>query len=86
MAAGSSDGGLAGSFGSQGSGLAKEGEGGTKAAGGHGQTQTGPGAVDRPAITMIDVRRQTVDEGRVPGEVVGHTGCIRTQRDGAEDP
>lgn len=70
----------------QSSGPAQEGEGGTEAARGHGQTQAGPGTADRPAITVIHISRQTVDEGRVSGEVVGHTGCIRTQRDGAEDP
>lgn len=69
----------------QGSGPAQEGEDGTKAAGGHDQTQTGPGTADRPTITVIHISRQTVDKGGVSGEVIGHTGCIRTQRDGAED-
>lgn len=35
---------------------------------------------------MVHVCRQAVDEGWVPGQVVGHTGRIRAQGDGAEDP
>lgn len=81
-----SDRGLAGGFGAQSAGPAQEGEGGAEAAGGHSETQTGPGAADRPAVTVIHVSRQAVDEGGVPGEVIGHTGCIGAQRDGAEDP
>lgn len=83
---GCSDGGLAGGFGPESSGPAQEGVGGPEAAGRHRQTQTGPGAADGPAVPVIHVHRQTVDEGRVPGEVIGHTGCVRTQGDGAEDP
>lgn len=82
----SSDGGLAGGFGSQCSVTVQEGEGGSKAARGHGETQTGPGAADGPAVTVIHISRQPIDKGWVSGKVIGHTGCIRAQRDGAEDP
>lgn len=81
-----SNGGFTGSFGPQSCGPTQEWESGTKAACSHGQTQTGPGTEDGPAIAMIHIGRQTVDEGRVPGQVIGHTGCICTQGDGAEDP
>lgn len=81
-----SDGGLSGSFGPQSSGPAQEGEGGSEAAGSSAQAQTGPGATDGPAVAVVHVRREPVDEGGVPGEVVGHAGRIRAQRDGAEDP
>jgi len=86
LTAGASDGGLAGRFGAQSSGPAQEGEDGTEAAGGHRETQTGPGTAERPAIAVIHISWQTVDEGGGSGEVIGHTGCIRTQRDGAKDP
>lgn len=75
-----------GGFGPQCSSPAQEGEGGAEAARRYSETQTGPGAADGPAITVIHVSRQAVDEGRVSGEVVGHAGCIRAQGDGAEDP
>ena len=81
-----SDGRLAGGFGVQRSGLAQEGKGGSQAAGSHGQSQTGPSTADGPAVTMIHIGWQAVDEARVSGKVVAHTGCVRAQRDGAENP
>lgn len=83
---GGSDRGFTGRFGSQGSSPAQEGEGSAEATGGYSQTQTGPSAADRPAVTVIHVSWQPIDEGGVPGQVVGHAGCIRAQGDGAEDP
>lgn len=82
----SSDAGLAGRLGPQCSGPAKEREGGPKAPGGHDENKTGPGAKDGPPVPVIYICRQTVDEGRVPGQVVADTGCIGAQGDGAEDP
>lgn len=76
---------LAGCFGSESSGPTQEAEGGTEATSSYWETQTGPRTANRPAITVIHIRWKTVDEGRGPGKVIGHTGCIRTQRDGAED-
>lgn len=77
---------LAGGLGTQGCGSAQEGEGGAKATRSHRHAQAGPGAEDGPTVTMIHVCRQAVDEGRVPGQVVGHAGCIRAQGDSAKDP
>lgn len=83
---GGSHGGFTGRFGSERAGPAEEREGGSEAARGDGQTQAGPGAADGPAVAVVHVGREAVDEGWVPGEVIGHAGCIRAQRNGAEDP
>lgn len=77
---------LAGGLRAQGCGSAQEREGGAKAACSHRHAQAGPGAEDGPTIAVINVCRQAVDKGRVPGQVVGHAGGIRAQGDSAKDP
>ena len=66
-------------------GAGEEGGGGADAARGGAEGQAGPGQAHGPAVAVIHVAWQAVDEGRGPGEVVGHAGRIRAQRDGAED-
>lgn len=63
-----------------------EGEGGTNAAACRGQPETCPPTQHRPTKSMIHVTRETIDKGRVPGEVVGHARGVGAQGDGAEDP
>ena len=50
----------------------------------HSEPQAEPGAVTGPTVAMFHIRRQPVDEGGDPGEVVRDAGRIGTQGDGAE--
>lgn len=65
---------------------AEDGEGGAQASRCHRQPQTEPGTEAGPAVAMLHVSRQPVDERRNPGQVVGHVGRVGTQGDDAEGP
>lgn len=63
-----------------------EGGGGTDAATCRRQPETRPPTQHRPTKSMVHVAWETIDKGRVPGEVIGHAGSVGAQGDGAEDP
>lgn len=67
-------------------GPAEAGEGDTQPAGRHHEGQAAPGAGDGPAVAVLHVRWEAVQAPWWPLQVVGDTGGIGAEGDGAEDP